>query len=70
MWSAMTLESVKTMQVLMPSALSLRCPRMTASYSAMLLVHLSILRAKLNRVTYLYLPPDGAIITAAAPALA
>jgi hypothetical protein len=37
---------------------------MTASYSAMLLVHLSVSRAKLNRAAYLYLAPDGAVITA------
>jgi hypothetical protein len=66
----MTLESVLTMHVLTPSALSLRSPRMIASCSAMLVVHLSVLRAKLGRATYLYLAPDGAVITAAASAAA
>jgi hypothetical protein len=43
---------------------------MTTSYSVMLLVHLSVLRAKLSRAAYLYLAPDGAkiIVAALAPA--
>jgi hypothetical protein len=56
------------MHVVTPSALSLRRPRMTASYSAMLLVHLSDSRAKLRRVAYLCLTPVGEVMTAAAPA--
>lgn len=56
------------MDVLTLRALSLRKPRMTASYSAILLLHLSILRAKLRHSTYLYLALEGAVITAVAPA--
>jgi hypothetical protein len=56
------------MQVVTPSVLSLRRPRMTASYSAMLLVHLSDSRAKLRRAAYLCLTPVGDVIIAAAPA--
>jgi hypothetical protein len=50
-----------------PSALSLRRPRMTASYSATLLVHLSDSKAKLRRAAYLCLTPVGDVMTAAAP---
>jgi hypothetical protein len=50
-----------------PSALSLRRPRMTASYSATLLVHLSDSKAKLRRAAYLCLTPVGDVIIAAAP---
>src|SRR5688572_32827761 len=56
------------MQVVTPRALSLRMPRMTASYSAILLVHLSDSKAKLRRAAYLCLTPVGEVITAAAPA--
>jgi hypothetical protein len=56
------------MQVVTPRALSLRRPRMTASYSAMLLVHLSDSKAKLRRAAYLCLTPIGEVMTAAAPA--
>jgi hypothetical protein len=56
------------MQVATPSAFSLRRPRMTVSYSAMLLVHLSNSRANLRRATYLCLTPVGDVIIAAAPA--
>jgi hypothetical protein len=41
-----------------------------ASYSAILLVHLSDSRAKLRHVVYLCLTPVGDVIIAAAPALA
>jgi hypothetical protein len=41
---------------------------MTASYFAILLVHLSDFKAKLRRATYLYLTPVGDVIIAAAPA--
>jgi hypothetical protein len=44
------------MQVVTPRALSLRRPRMTASYSAMLFVHLSDSRVKLKRAAYLKVP--------------
>jgi hypothetical protein len=67
-WPATTLESVLTMHVVTPSARSLRSPRMTASYSAILLVHLSDSKAKLRRVAYLYLTPVGDVMIAAAPA--
>jgi hypothetical protein len=56
------------MHVVTPRARSLRRPRMTASYFAMLLVHLSDFRAKLRRAAYLYLTPTGDVIIAAAPA--
>jgi hypothetical protein len=56
------------MQVVTPRALSLRRPRMTTSYSAMLFVHLSDSRAKLRRAAYLCLTPAGEVMTAAAPA--
>jgi hypothetical protein len=56
------------MQVVTPSALSLRRPRMTASYSAILLVHLSDSRAKLRRAAYLCLTHAGEVMTVAAPA--
>jgi hypothetical protein len=56
------------MQVATPSAFSLRRPRITASYSAMLFVHLSDSRAKLRRAAYLCLMPVGDVIIAAAPA--
>jgi hypothetical protein len=69
-WPATTLESVLIMQVVTPSALSLRRPRMTPSYSAILLVHLSDSRAKLRRAAYLCLTPAGEVMTAATPALA
>lgn len=63
-YRATTLESVLTMHVLMPSALSLRSPSMTTSYFVMLLVHLSVSRAKLRWAAYMYLAPHGAIIIA------
>jgi hypothetical protein len=49
-------------------SLSLQSLRMAASYSAMLLVHLSVLRANLSRAAYLYLAPDGSVIIAVASA--
>jgi hypothetical protein len=67
-WPATTLESVLTMHVVTPSARNLRSPRMTTSYYAMLLVHLSDSKAKLRRAAYLYLTPAGDIMIAAAPA--
>jgi predicted tellurium resistance membrane protein TerC len=41
---------------------------MTASYSAILLLHLSDSRAKLRRAAYLFLTPVGEVMTASAPA--
>jgi hypothetical protein len=55
-------------QVVTPSALSLRRPRMTASYYAILLVHLLDSKAKLRRAAYLCLTLVGEVMTAAAPA--
>jgi hypothetical protein len=56
------------MQVVTPSAFSLRRPRITASYSAMLFGHRLDSRAKLRRAAYLCLTPVGDVIIAAAPA--
>jgi hypothetical protein len=67
-WPTMTLESVLIMHVVTPSAHNLRSPRMTASYSAILLVHLSDSKAKLRRAAYLYLMPVGDVMIAAVPA--
>jgi hypothetical protein len=67
-WPATTSESVQTMHVVTPSAHNLRSPRMTASYSAILLVHLSDSKAKLRRAAYLYLTPAGDVMIAAVPA--
>jgi hypothetical protein len=68
-WPATTLESVLIIQVMTPSAHNLRSPKMTASYSAMLLVHLTDSKAKLRRAAYLYLTPVGEVMIATAPAL-
>jgi hypothetical protein len=56
------------MHVVTPRARSLRSPRMTASYSVMLLVHPSDSKAKLRRVVYLYLTPAGDVIIPTTPA--
>jgi hypothetical protein len=56
------------MHVVTPRARNLRSPRTTASYSAMLLVHLSDSKAKLRCAAYLYLTLVGDVIIAAAPA--
>jgi hypothetical protein len=56
------------MHVVTPRARNFRSPRMTASYSAMLLVHLSDSKAKMRRDAYLYLMPAGDVIIAATPA--
>jgi hypothetical protein len=66
-WPAMTLESVLMMHVVTPRARNLQSPRMTASYSAMLFVHLLDSSAKLRRATYLYLTPAGDVMIIAAP---
>jgi hypothetical protein len=65
---ATILESVFTMQVFTPKALSFQSPRMTALYSAILFVHLFDSSAKLRRATYLYFAPDGAVMIAMVPA--
>jgi hypothetical protein len=67
-WPMTTLESVLIMQVVTPSAHNSWSPKMTASYSAMLLVHLSDSKAKLRQATYLYLTPVGEVMIAAVPA--
>jgi hypothetical protein len=61
-------ESVLTMHVVTPRALSFRSPRMIASYSSMLFVHLFDSSAKLRCVTYLYLTPKGDMIIGIEPA--
>jgi hypothetical protein len=67
-WLTTTLESVLTIHVVTPSAHSLRRPRMTTSYSSILLVHLSDSKAKLRRATYLYLTLVGDVIISVVPA--
>jgi hypothetical protein len=67
-WPTTTLESVRIIHVVILRARNLRSPRMTASYSAMLLVHMSDSKAKLMRVEYLYLMPAGDVIIVTAPA--
>jgi hypothetical protein len=54
--------------VVTPRALSLRRPRITASYSNILFVHLSDSRAKLRRAAYLCLIPAREVTIAATPA--
>jgi hypothetical protein len=50
-------------------ALSLQKPRMIASYSTMLFVHLLESFVKLRQVAYLYLDPEGVVSTATTLAL-
>jgi hypothetical protein len=64
-WPATILESVFTIHVATPRALSFRSPRMTTSYSSMLFMHLSDSSAKLRRAAYLYLRPVGDVIIVA-----
>jgi hypothetical protein len=59
------LESVLTIHVVTPRALSFQSPRMTASYSVVLLVHLSDLSVNLRCATYLYLIPEGDVMITA-----
>ena len=66
-WLATTLESVLTMHVVTLRARSLRRPKMTVSYSAMLFVHLSESSAKRRRTAYLYLSSVGDVMIAIAP---
>lgn len=56
-------------QVRTPRALSLQKPRMIASYSTMLFVHLLESFVKLRQVAYLYLDPEGFVSTATTLAL-
>jgi hypothetical protein len=56
------------MQVFTPRARSLRGPKMSTLYSALLFVHLSDSSAKQRHTTYLYLSPAGDVMIAAAPA--
>jgi hypothetical protein len=67
-WPTTILELVFTIHVATPRALSFRSPRMTASYSSMLFMHLSYSSAKLRRATYLYLRLVGDVMIAAVPA--
>jgi hypothetical protein len=69
-WPTTTLESVLTMHVVNPRARSLRRPKMTASYLAMLFVHLCESSTKQRRATYLCLIPvcDVMIVAASVPA--
>jgi hypothetical protein len=53
--------------VVTPRARSLRSPKMTASYSAMLFVDLSYSSAKRRRTANLYLSPMGDVMIATAP---
>jgi hypothetical protein len=56
------------MHVVTPSAHNLRSPRMTASYSAIWLVHLSDSKVELRHAAYLYLMPTGDVMIAVVPA--
>jgi hypothetical protein len=64
---ATILELVLTMHVVTPRACNLWSPRMTASYSAILFMHLSDSSAKRRHAAYLYLRLVGDVIIAAAP---
>jgi hypothetical protein len=68
-WLAITLESVFSVQFWTPIARNLRNPNNIASYSAMLLLHLSIYAVNYKHAVYLSLMPEGDIRIAAAPAL-
>jgi hypothetical protein len=61
------MESVLTMHVVTLRARSLRRPKIIASYSAMLFVHLSESSAKRRRATYLCLSPVGDVMITVAP---
>jgi hypothetical protein len=65
---ATILELVLTVQVVTPRALSFRSPKMAASYYVILFVHLSNSSVKLRHAAYLYLVPEGDVMTAIAPA--
>jgi hypothetical protein len=67
-WPATILKSVLTIHIVTPRAHSLRSPRMTVSYSAILFVYLSDSRKKRRCTTYLYLRPVGDVIIDATPA--
>jgi hypothetical protein len=62
-----TLESVLTMHVVTLRARSLRRPKVSASYSVMLFVHLSESSEKQRCAEYLCLSPTGDVMIAAAP---
>jgi hypothetical protein len=66
-WPVTILESVLTMHIVTPRARSLQSPRMTASYSTILFVHLSVSSAKQRRAAYLYLSLVGDVIIVAVP---
>jgi hypothetical protein len=67
-WLATTLEFVFSVQYWTPIAHSLRRPSNIVSYSAMLLLHLSVSAMNYNRTAYLNLMPEGDISIAASPA--
>jgi hypothetical protein len=53
-WLTTILESVLTIHVATPRALSFQSPRMTASYSTILFVHLFDSSAKIRCATYIF----------------
>jgi hypothetical protein len=63
---AITLEFVFSMQFWTPIARNLRSPNSIASYSAMLLLHLSASAVNCKRATYLNLMLEGDVRIAAA----
>jgi hypothetical protein len=69
--SAITLKSIFRMQFWTPMTHSLRSPNNTASYLAILFVHLFFSFVNCNRVAYLSLMSEGdtRIVAALAPAL-
>jgi hypothetical protein len=66
-YPTITLESVFDTQLWTPITHSLRSPSNTTSYSAILLVHLSMSLVNWRRAAYLNLMPEGEIRIAAAP---
>jgi hypothetical protein len=67
-WLAITLESMFSVQYWTHIARSLRRPNSIASYSAMLLLHLSTSTVNCSHAAYLSLMPEGDVSIAAAPA--
>jgi hypothetical protein len=67
-WPAITFKYVFNMQFWTPIALNLRRPSSTASYSAILFLHLSVSTVNYKCAAYLSLMPEGDIKIVAAPA--
>jgi hypothetical protein len=67
-WLAITLESIFRMQRCTPNACNLWRPNSIASYSAMLLLHLSASALNYSHAAYHNLIPEGDFNIAAAPA--